>query len=193
MRSICYTHILPCPSDTPHRSRMNIFQELMQIIVLQRRPQDLSFDQTAAVFYFVLTVGLNYITSAQAGAFTQPLLISVIQGAAQAGLLFLFLQLANRAPRYIQTCTALFGITAILSALVWLLAQVAVLSIFVLMLMAWSFCLTILIMRDAFDASLLKAVFIAVALGAFSVMITMLVVPTYMQEAQALLSANNAS
>lgn len=163
---------------------MNIFQQLVQIILLQRRPQDLEFDQSAAVFYAVLTAGLNYITSAQAGVFSQPLIISLVQTAAQAGLLYLFLQITDRTVRFVQTCTAFFGVNAILTAITWLLVQIPALSVLAMLLMAWSFCISILIMRDAFDASFLRAVLIAVGIGALAVFVTMLVVPSYITEAQ---------
>lgn len=163
---------------------MNILQQLIQIITLQRRPQDIAFDQNSAVFYFVLTAGITFITSAQAGVFSQPLLISLIQTSSQALILFLFLKASGFATRFVQTATALFGTTAILSLIVWLLAQLPGVSFLVIFLTVWSFYLTILILRDALDASVLKSALFAIALGALSVFITMTLVPSYMVEAK---------
>lgn len=172
---------------------MNIFQQLVQIILRQRQPQDIDFDQNAAIFYVVATAGINYITSAQSGAFTQPLLISVVQTLAQAGVLFLFLKIANKSSRFVQTATALFGITAILSILVWVIAQIGVLSLLAFILLVWSFVLTVLILRAAFDTKLILAFLLTVALGAASVMITLLVIPDYVTEALQLFSGQQAA
>ena len=167
---------------------MNIFLQLVQILLLRRRPQDLEFDQFAAAFYAVAAAGLTFITSAQAGVFSQPLLISIVQTVSQAGLLFLFLRIANRSQRFVQTCTAMFGISAILSAFMWLLTQAPGLSLLVPFLVVWSIVITILILRDAFDATTLKAFFIMLAMGMLSVLVVMLLVPSYVTEAQQIFS-----
>ena len=169
---------------------MTIFQQLLQIILRQRQPQDIDHDQSAAMFYVVLTAGLSYVTSAQSGIFSHPLLISLVQTAVQAGILFLILRMSGFALRFVQTCTALFGITAILSVAVWLLGMVPALSITVGVLLAWSFYLNILIMRDALDASFPKAILLAVALGILSVFITMMIVPSYLSDAQQYLQSS---
>ena len=172
---------------------MNILQQLVQIILLQRRPQDLDFDYTAAIFYAVAAAGLTYITSAQAGVFSQPLAISLIQTVSQALILFLFLQIASRTQRFVQTCTAMFGVSAILSVIIWPIAQVPGLSILTPFLIAWSVVITIIILRDAFDASIIKALIIMVGMGALSVFILMLLVPTYATEAQQIFNTETAS
>lgn len=166
---------------------MKILQQLIQIVLLQRRPQDLDFDQNAAAFYVVLAIGMSYITSAQSGAFTHPLAISAVQNLAQAVFLFVFLQIAGKGTRFVQTCTAWFGVTTLLTLIVWLLAQVPAMSLLVLILMGWSFCLTVIILRDSFDAGLFRAVLLTVGIGMLSVILTMLVVPNYAEEAQAVL------
>lgn len=171
---------------------MTIFSQLIEIILLKRRPQDLDFDQAAAVLYLVLTIGINYISTSMSGAFSHPLMISAVQNLAIAGLLFAFLGFSGKGQRFIQTCTAMFGINAILSLVILFLAQVPVINLLIVVLMGWSFYLMVLVLRDAFDASLLKAVFLLIGINIIAVFFTTAVVPGYIEEFQALMQANQA-
>jgi hypothetical protein len=83
----------------------------------------------------------------------------------------------------------MFGVSAILSLIVLPLAQIPVLALFTPLVVVWSVLMTIIILRDAFDASILKAILIMVGMGAASVMIVMLLVPSYLPEAQQIFTA----
>jgi hypothetical protein len=125
-------------------------------------------------------------------AFSQPLMISVVQNLAIAGIVFALLGISGKSQRFVQTCTALFGINAVISILTLLIVQVPVVSLLAVVLMGWSFYLMVLILRDAFDASLLKAVLLLIGINLIAVFITTAVVPGYIEEFQALMQSNQA-
>jgi hypothetical protein len=171
---------------------MTIFSQLIEIMLLIRRPQDLDFDQTAAILYLVLTIGINYISTSFSGAFSQPLLISAVQNLAIVALLFGLLSVSGKSQRFVQTCTALFGINAVISILTLLIVQVPLIGMLAVVLMGWSFYLMVLVLRDAFDATILKAILLLILINVVAGFFTTAVVPSYFEEFKTLMQANQA-
>lgn len=162
-------------------------------MLLKRRPQDLDYDQTAAIFYVVVTIGINYISTALSGAFSQPLLISAVQNLAIVGILFAMLNISGKSQRLVQTLTAFFGVSAIISITTLLLVQLPVIGLLAVVLMGWNFYLMVLILRDAFDASMFRAVILVIAINMIAVFLTSFVVPGYVEEFQSLIQASQST
>lgn len=163
---------------------MTALTQLIEILTLRRRPQDLSYDPAAAALYFVLVLGLSYISTAQLPTFSQPLKISLIQTVAQAATLYLFLTIAKKANRFIQTATALFGTMAILSIFSLIATQVPILGILALFATGWSFYIMVLIFRDCFETSTLNGVLIVIGLNLVAGSLTIMLLPSYLAELQ---------
>lgn len=167
---------------------MSILTQLIEIIILRRRPQDLAFDQLSVVLYLVIATGLNYIAMAYSGAFSKPILISCIQYGAQALGLFLMLKISGKAERYVQSATAYFGVMAVMTTLSLLSIFVPGLYLMQVFVAGWSFYLGMIILRDAFDASSIRAIFLFLGLNLSATLLTALLVPEYVIEAQAFLT-----
>lgn len=161
---------------------MTILSQLIEIIILKRRPQDIEFDQTAAAYYLILMIGFAYIMTAMSGQYSRPLLFSAVQYLAQAGVLFLFLRIANKQTRFIQSCTVFFGINALLSIPVLLFIVVPGLSVLWMFVAGWTFYISVLTMRDAFDASIFAAIFIYIAISITAVVISFVLLPEFQDE-----------
>lgn len=161
---------------------MNILSQLLQIITLKRRPQDIDFDEFSAIFYVVAAIGLGYVLLSLTPGYSKPLQYSLVQNLTQAATLYGILAINQKQSRFIQTCTTLFGISVIMQILVLGVQFIPGLALLSLFLQVWVFYLTILIMREALDSNTLIAVFVTIALGFVSLMAVVLIFPDFIEE-----------
>lgn len=162
---------------------MNILTQLLQIISLRRRPQDIDYDEFSAFFYVGMAIGVGYILNTVPGFYTRPFQYSLVQNLMQAVALYGILAINGKGPRFVQTCTTLFGVSAILQTASLLTLVVPGLAIFSLFLTIWVFYLTIIILRESLDSSTLMAVFVAIAIGFVSVAAVLMIYPDFLDEA----------
>ena len=152
---------------------MNIFNQLIQIITLQRRPSDIDYNETALALAFAGAVGSGYLF---AGAFLQvfselskvvltrpPLWLIVIQLLTQCGFFYLLLKYNEKENRFVQTVTALFGITALLQLICFVSLQVPQLLIVTPLAIGWNIYLMVTVLSQAIECSLGKALLIIIA------------------------------
>ncbi|NND83173.1 MAG: hypothetical protein HKN50_12160 [Gammaproteobacteria bacterium] len=166
---------------------MNILLQLLEIITLRREPQDLQYDEMAAAFYFVASVGLGYITHIIAAVYSQPLMYSVVLNCAQAGTLYGVLSLKGHKNRFVQTCTAVFGVTVLLGLARLIFAHIPLLGILVLAVVGWALYLLVIIVRAALDCSTINALLVVIVMEFVSVVVLLLVFPQFLVEFQQLL------
>ena len=171
---------------------MTILIQLLQIMTLQRRPQDLDYDQFSAVFYITLSIGIGYLVNVLAGQYSKPLVYSLVQNIVQLILLYGVLSLNSKSTRFVQTCTAIFGIPVILGCLTLLFSQLG-LGIFNLFFLGWTLYMVVLIFKAALECSTAKALLIAVCLNLLAVGSNILLFPDFQKEVQAILNSANAS
>lgn len=161
---------------------MTILSQLIEIIFLKRRPQDIDHDQMAAVYYLLLMIGFAYVMTAISGQYSKPLLYSAAQYLSQAAVLYLFLRLSGKHSRFVQTCTVFFGINALLSAPLLVIILVPSLALLWIVIAAWSFYITVLTLRDAFDVSAFASIFIYIAISISAVFISFILFPDFKDE-----------
>ena len=166
---------------------MTILFQLLEIITLRRQPQDLQYDETAAAFYVVLTIGLGYLTNVIAEQYSAPLAYSLTQNGALALALFGVLAINGKRIRFVQTCTAMFGVSALLGLLTLAIVYIPGLAIFTLLVSGWGLYLMVLIMREALECSTMRALLIVIGIQILSVMVLLLVFPNFLNELQSLL------
>ncbi|MBT8113742.1 MAG: hypothetical protein KJP04_00060 [Arenicella sp.] len=166
---------------------MTILIQLLEIITLRRRPQDLQYDEIAAAFYVVLTIGLGYLTNVIAEQYSAPLAYSLTQNGALALGLFGVLALNGKRVRFVQTCTAVFGVSALLGILTLAIVYIPGLAILTLLISGWGLYIMVLIMREALECSTLRALFIIIGIQIFSVIVLLLLFPDFLTELQSLL------
>ncbi|MDB4511998.1 hypothetical protein N9060_00905 [Arenicella sp.] len=141
---------------------MKILIQLFEIIILRRRPQDILYDSSAAVITFMAAIATSYFSVVLAGSFAQPLAFVVAQVVTQAVIFYCLLAIARKQGRFVQTITALFGVSAILQFVALIILQLPGLSILGLIVTAWNFYLMIIILREAIDCSTLQSILITV-------------------------------
>ncbi len=141
---------------------MKILTQLFEIIILKRRPQDILYDSSAAVIALVATIATSYFSIVLAGTFSQPLGFVVVQVVTQAVIFYLLLSITQKKVRFIQTITALFGVSAILQFIALIIMQLPGLGVMGLILTAWNFYIMILILREAIDCTTLQSIIITI-------------------------------
>lgn len=167
---------------------MNILTQLFQIILLKRQPEDIDHNQSFALIFLVTAIGLTYVVNSVSGFYSQPLGYGIVQNLAQAGLLYLALSLAKKQNRFIQTCTALFGISSIMLLFAVIVQAVPALALIGVMLNGWVIYLSIKIIRAAFNINILSAIFLTISISLFSVIAVSVVYPEFITETQAIIT-----
>lgn len=167
---------------------MNILTQLFEIILLKRQPEDIDHDQNFAVLFLVAAIGLTYIVNSISGFYSQPLGYSAVQNLAQAGLLYLALSFAKKQNRFIQTCTALFGISSIMLLFAIIVQAVPALALIGVMLNGWVIYLSIKIIRSAFNINILSSIFLTISISLFSIIAVSMIFPEFITETQAIIT-----
>ncbi|MEM7361140.1 MAG: hypothetical protein AAF431_18780 [Pseudomonadota bacterium] len=161
---------------------MNILTQLLEIIFLKRQPQDIDYDEFSAFFYVAMAIGVGYIINTISGAYSRPLQYSLVQNVMQAVALYGILAINKKGNRFIQSCTTLFGVSAILQLVSLTSILIPGLAIFSLFLAGWVFYLTIIILRESLESSTLMAVFVAISIGFVSVAAVIMIYPDFLTE-----------
>ncbi len=93
----------------------------------------------------------------------------------------------GKSVRFVQTCTAVFGVSALLGLLTLAIVYVPGLAIFTLLISGWGLYLMVVIMREALECSTLRALLIIIGIQVFSVIVLLLLFPNFLVELQSLL------
>ncbi len=141
---------------------MTIVQQLFEILIRKRQPHDLDYDISAAVMSFVAIVGLGYVITSMQSVYTKPLAYSVTQSLTQAIVIYLLLKVAKKENRFVQTITAIFGVSVMLQMTSLIFLQVPILAATTLFLTLWNFYLSILILKAALECSILQSVMLTI-------------------------------
>lgn len=161
---------------------MNILTQLLQIIALRRKPQDIDYDAFSAVFYVVAAVGLGYLINNATSAYSKPLQYSLVQNLSHVAALYGLLVLNKKQNRFVQTCTTLFGVSVILQFISLGTTLSPVFAALSLFFVIWGFYLSILILKAALDTTTLSAILIVIALGFISVSLVAMIYPSFLEE-----------
>lgn len=166
---------------------MTIIIELIEIILLKRKPEDISFDVVSAASAFGAAVISSYISVLTVNTIEQPLLFVLSQAITQAFIFYLLLNATKKQNRYTQTITALFGVSAILQIIGFITLILPNLGIFGLLLTGWNFYLMIIILRAAIECDTLPAVAITILYHFLIGIVLYLLFPEIFERMQALM------
>ena len=141
---------------------MTILIELFEIILLKRKPQDISFDAVSAITAFAAAVAVSYFSVIAANVVSQPLPFVLSQAVTQALVFYCLLLITKKQNRFTQTITALFGVSAILQSIGFLTLILPGLAVVGLILTSWNFYLMIIILRAAIECNTLQSIGITI-------------------------------
>jgi len=165
---------------------MKILLELFEIIILRRRPRDISYDISAAVIALMMTIAATYISAITTNLFENPFPFVITQGILQTIIFYFLLLMTKNENRFVQTITALFGVSAILQLLGFLILALPGLGILGLAVTSWNFYLMVVILREAIDCKTLQSVIITVLYHFLMGLILLMLFPDIYENMQAI-------
>lgn len=158
---------------------MNILLQLFQIIMLQRRPQDIDYNESAAGFILIALIALQYFGFTLIEQLSKPLIYSAAITISQAALLFLALLLASKANRFIQTSTAFFGIYLIFILSIVGFVLLRPLTVLLPFWFIWYFFISLLVIKESFSTSWFPAVALVLGINFAQGMVMSLLFPEF--------------
>lgn len=178
---------------------MQIIKQLVEISLRKREPQDLDYNLHAAILLTFSVVLLRYIVFRSSNSFSNPFAYGLVSVIGESLVIYALLRSQDKASRFVQTITALFGITMIL-ALVFGITVIAtqtpaimmialILLIALPVLMIWSFYLMVLILRAALDCSFIASLMLTIGYSSIGALLVSLLFPEYQAEMQAMLES----
>lgn len=161
---------------------MTIVLQLFEILIRKRQPHDLDYDINAAALSFVCIVGLGYVITSMQAVYTKPLAYSITQTLTQGTLIYLLLKVANKETRFVQTITAIFGVSVLLQMTSLIFLQIPILAATSLLLTLWNFYLSVLILKAALECSVLQSVLLTIAYQFIVLFVLTLLYPELIKE-----------
>lgn len=89
------------------------FGTLVQLVLVRGKPQDLPASPQLMVIAVGAYIVTNLIPSFGNAQFGRLVLIAMVEGLATLAVLWVFLRVAQKSPRFVQAATALFGAMAL--------------------------------------------------------------------------------
>ena len=170
---------------------MTILIQLFEIILLKRKPQDITYDEYQCLVYAIASLTIGYIFTSLDSDWSQPFFYSSVHVLAQSGIYFLILATNNKHNRFIQSYTAILGTSVILGIVILLIQYVPILNSFILFFMIWQFYITILITRVTLDCSTFKSILVTIAVSIFSIVFLLTISPNFKGEVKKKLTEAN--
>lgn len=161
---------------------MNILTQLLQIITLKRRPQDIDYDEFSALLYVAIVIGLGYFINTLSAIYSKPFQYSLVQNIAFVITLYGVLAINKKQSRFIQTCTALFGVSAIVQFVSLSSVYIPVLKYFSYFLTGWLIYLTILVLRESLETNTIAALLVLISINILSIVPLVTLYPSFMQD-----------
>lgn len=168
---------------------MQIIRQLFEIIIRKRQPQDLDYNSAAALISLISSIAIGYMVYSVIPQISKPLMYNIAMVLLQTVAIYGFLAINQKATRFIQTITAIFGVTVILQIITVGLGQLGVLASFAFLVTLWNLILVVFIMRTALECSTIKAVFVTLGYHLFMGIVMSLIFPNFPGELQAMLEA----
>lgn len=161
---------------------MQIIKQLVEISLRKRQPQDLDYNLQAAIMLAMSVVFLRYTSFTTLSSLSNPLGYSLVSVIGESLVIYALLRSQDKAGRFVQTITALFGITVIATIASVIMTVTVVLQLALPVLMIWSIYLMVLILRAALECSIIAALMLTIGYNAIGYMLVILLFPKFQSE-----------
>jgi hypothetical protein len=88
----------------------------------------------------------------------------------------------NKTGRFVQTITALFGITVIATMVSVIMSITVILQLALPFLLVWSIYIMVLILRSALDSTMIGSVMLTIGYNAIGYLVVILLFPSFQAE-----------
>ena len=164
-------------------------QKLIALLFLKAAPQNLSFSKELAIglSFFYWFIGLLVLsTTLRPGQEEQSMVLSL---AVLVGFVYIMLRAFNLEARFVQTVSAMAGVSVLFNLASWPLLYVvsssvdgdssqAIVSLFFLMLISWEILVKAHIFKHALELSMFKAMILSFSLFFITMTLSQLLFPS---------------
>ena len=161
---------------------MQIIKQLVEISLRKRQPQDLAYNLQAAILLAMSVVFLRYTSFISLSSLSNPLGYSLVSVIGESLVIYALLRSQNKTGRFVQTITALFGVTVIATIASVIMSVTVVLQLALPVLMIWSIYLMVLILRAALECSIIASLMLTIGYNAIGYMLVILLFPKFQSE-----------
>lgn len=161
---------------------MQIIKQLYEIALRKREPADLNYSLETAIILTMTIIFLRYVSFAQMESLSSPAFYAVLSIIGELALIYALLKSKQKNNRFVQTVTALFGVTLLMSTVILLVAVIPIVQLTILFLMIWSLYLMIVILRSALDCSTPVAILLTIAYNAAGYLLVVILMPKFQTE-----------
>lgn len=167
---------------------MSDLQKLLALIFLKAAPQDISYSKSLARQWSILYIIISFIvlqTTINNDVILPGIMLSLL---ITAGFVYIVLNAMKKVARFVQTFTAMIGVSAILNLVSWPVFMVlsndaitettrASMSLLFLIMMGWEIMVKTHIFRHALEVHVFSALALSFALLFISVAMSRLLLP----------------
>ena len=171
---------------------MNIVQQLLQILLLKRGPEDLEYNETAAYVACGLYIYTNYLIKVVLGTYSLPFSYTLVESLALIAFLFLAMSMLDLKNRFVQFVTGYFGVLSLQAAAVVLMVSTGgSTGIFLICILAsvWIMIVALKILIKTVDRGLLLPISLWFASNLVSSLILTMIFPQFSAESEQTLAA----
>lgn len=166
---------------------MQIIHQLFEVIMRRRAVSDLTYDPTIAIIGGAVLMALGGYTNSLQPELESPMFMSVVQILINTLLLVALLRAYSKGSRSVQVLSALYGVSALLQTVALLAMQLNGLQIFVTFILVWNFILSIIILREGLETTILAPLLWTVAINMVTIVILLGLFPDFAEVFQAML------
>ncbi len=161
---------------------MQIIKQLYEITLRKRQPADLNYSLETAIILTITIIFLRYYSFSKMESLSSPALYSMLSIVGELALIFALLKSQQKDNRFVQTVTALFGVTLLMSTAILIAAMIPFVQLTILFLMVWSLYLMIVILRSALECSTPVAILLTIAYNAAGYLLVVILMPKFQTE-----------
>lgn len=156
---------------------MNIINQLFDVLLKKRTPENVSYSINAMIAACLLTLLGQYYQLNLIKELSQPVLYAVILTVAQIMAYALLLKLHKKENRLVQTITVIMGISFIVLVIMTVLSHIPFLAIFGLALWGYGIVITVQVLKSSFGCPTYLAIVILISVSVFSMLTLFVVAP----------------
>ena len=190
--------MLTCASDSHQYVRwlgiielMNFLITLLKLCVRKAQPDELPYNQTAAILLVFIYAAVSWFSLVKLNAFSDPIIYALFIAGTQILGVFILLRIFSKLNRFNQTLTALLGTSILISIASSVIAAIAPIPFVAGFLLFWQLYIPTTIIKSALEIPAVIAFFSYIGIVFFSLIFTAVVFPDFMPELEALLQSIN--
>ena len=137
---------------------MNYIRTLAEIAFFKGKPHDIAYNSTYLILSFTTVLLIGIAAGSAVGKISNPIYYILVQFGILGIFFYLLLLANNKASRFIQSASALYGIIALSQVCAYFFVFILKISNFAIFFYLWAAVVQIYIFRETLECKTLKAV-----------------------------------